>query len=121
MDYQSTVAIESQTCAGVRFTIKKLSFGRRMELVRAVRETAHALEFLEAGNEPKDKLEAALVAAEVDELYLKWGLESVEGLVIDGKEATADLLIGRAPENLFREVVGAIKSECFLTDAERKN
>jgi hypothetical protein len=121
MEYASRESYESSGWPGVRYTIRKMTFGRRMELLQAIREAGHALEFLDAGKECADKLKAALAVAEIDRLYLKWGLESIEGLELDGEPATAESLMERGPEGLFREIVNRIKGESLLTEAERKN
>ena len=46
---------------------------------------------------------------------------AVEGLELDCGEATAESLVSHGPEALCREIIAAIKSECSLTEAERKN
>jgi hypothetical protein len=48
-------------------------------------------------------------------------LVEVTGLEIDGEAATAELLIEKGPDELAREIVAAIRSQCGLNDAERKN
>jgi hypothetical protein len=62
-----------------------------------------------------------VAAAEVEKIHLEWGLEGVEGLEIDGKAATVEDLIAKGPETLTQEIVRAIRSECGLSEAERKN
>ena len=69
----------------------------------------------------QEKIEAALLRAEVERLYLTWGLVKVEGLEVDGATATPESLLNEGPEDLCREAIRAIKAECGLTDAERKN
>ncbi len=121
MEYASEKRIESQALPGVRFTIARMSFGRRVELTRRIWELAGRVEHLEAGGDARGKLEAALVAAEIDRVYLSWGLRRIEGLTVDGEQATPDLVAEQGPEGLCREVVAAIKAECGLTAAETKN
>jgi hypothetical protein len=106
---------------GVRFTVRRMSFGRRIELMKTIRDTARQLEFHHAGEKLDDKVAAAVTTAEVDRLYLGWGLVSIEGLRIDGVNANPDLLIERGPESLCREIVGEIRRECGLSEEERKN
>ncbi len=120
-DYESTVTVASQILAGVEFTILRLSFMRRMELARKVLELGRRLEFRGAGEGIEDKLEANIIACEIDRLYLTWGLVRVTGLSIDGADATAESLVERGPEDLAREIVNAIKGQCGLNDNERKN
>src|SRR5262245_24759250 len=76
MSYDSVAPVESRVAPGVRFEIARMSFGRRVELMRRVRELARKMEFLEAGSEPGERMDAALLQAEIDRLYLSWGLRS---------------------------------------------
>jgi hypothetical protein len=119
--YESVVSIDSKTAPGVKFAIHRISFGRRMELSRRVREITRKAEFLEASTELHEKIEANILAQEIDVMYLQWGLVRVEGLIIDGEPATAVQLLENGPEDLAREVVTAIKQQCGLSEAERKN
>jgi hypothetical protein len=121
MKYESTVLVQSQVAPEVAFKIFRMSFGRRIELTRRVRELAQRIEFLEAGVDFKGKLDAALVLGEVEKLYLQWGLKSIGGLWIDGHEATVETMVTDGPEDLCKEAVSAIKHECGLTEEERKN
>ena len=121
MTYESVTEVESKIAPGVRFRITRMSFARRMELMRQVRELARRMEFLEAGQEPGEKMEAALVQAEVDRLYLTWGLTEISGLELDGATATPATLVEHGPENLFREALAAVKAETGLSETERKN
>jgi hypothetical protein len=121
MKYESILPVESTTYPGVRFTISRMSFGRRIELARRIREIAHKLEFARAADNPRDTLDAALISGEVDQICLEWGLVQLDGLEIDGRIADPQDLIASGPEKLCREVVDAIKRECGLTEEERKN
>ena len=121
LQYESVISIESKAVPGVRFVIHRISFGRRMELSRRVRELSRRAEFLEAGPEMHEKIEASILAQEIDAMYIHWGLLSVEGLIIDGEPATAARLLEKGPENLTREIVSAIKEQCGLSEPERKN
>jgi hypothetical protein len=121
VSYQSVVTIPSKVMPGVAFSIQRISFGRRMELSRRVREISRKGEFLEAGSELAEKIEAGILAQEVDALYLRWALAGIEGLTIDGEQATGEQLLDKGPEELAREIVVAIKEQCGLNEAERKN
>jgi hypothetical protein len=121
VQYDSVVSIDSKASPGVRFAIHRISFGRRMELSRRVREISRKAEFLEASTELHEKIEANILAQEIDAMYLQWGLVSVDGFIIDGEPATAAHLLEKGPEDLAREIVGAIKEECGLNEAQRKN
>jgi hypothetical protein len=98
-----------------------MSFGRRVELTRLVRELGAEMEFREAGSELVDKIEARLLSARINRLYLEWGLVEVFGLDLDGSPATPSTLIEVGPEDLCTEILDAIKFECGLSEEERKN
>ena len=66
--------------SGVEFVIARMTFGRRLELMRRVRDLAARLEFFEAGRDAGNEMEASLLGAEIDRLYLMWGLEEIRGL-----------------------------------------
>jgi len=119
--YASSVWFDSVARQGVRFGILRVSFGRRIELARRIREIGRRVEFLSAGNDAREKLEAAVLGAEIDRVYLEWGLIGVEGIEIDGVVATAASVIEAGPVELTAEILARIKSECGLTDDERKN
>ena len=121
IDYDSVLWIASTATPGVRFAIHRVSFGRRMELSRQIRELSRKAEFLEAGTELHEKIEANILAQEIDALYLRWGLLNVEGLTIDGEPATTERLFEQGPEELVREIVTSIRAQCGLSEAERKN
>jgi hypothetical protein len=121
MEYSSETRVESKTLAGVWFTIARMSFGRRVELTRRIWELAGTVEHLEAGSAAREKLEGAIMAREIDCIYLMWGLRKIEGLTVDGEPATVESAIARGPESLCREMVAAIKAECGLTAEEAKN
>jgi len=121
VSYESALKIDSTTIPGVSFKIIRVSFRRRMDLVRQVRELSNKVEFLGAGSELKDKIDANLLAQEIETLYLRWGLVDLDGLTIDGEAPTVDKLLDSGPEELVREIVRAIKARCGLSEAERKN
>jgi hypothetical protein len=121
MSYESVAVIESAVRDGVSFRIARMSFGRRVELMRRVRELARRMEFLEAGEDVGGRMDAGLLRAEIDRLFLIWGLIAVSGLVLDGVEATPEMLVERGPEELFREALAAVRRETGLSEAERKN
>ena len=55
MNYESVTVVESRVAPGVTYAVARMSFGRRVELMRRVRELARRMEFLEAGKEPADR------------------------------------------------------------------
>jgi hypothetical protein len=121
MTYDSVDRVESALAAGVSYLIAKMSFSRRMDLMRRVRELARRAEFLDAGQDAGEKMDAAVLRAEIDRLYLTWGLREIAGLELDGKPATPESLVESGPEELFREAVAAVRAATGLSPAERKN
>ena len=121
MNHNSVRVVNSVVFAGVRFHVARISFARRLELTRQVRELGRRIAFDEAGEGTDGKLSAAISRAEIDRIYLQWGLVGIDGLEIDGSAATPETLIERGPEELCREIVAEIRSECGLTEEERKN
>jgi len=119
--WESRKIVTSEARPGVEFAIARMTFGRRIELMRQVRDLAARLEYFEAGRDAKNDMEASLLGAEIDRLYVRWGLEEIRGFEIDGVPATTESLIECGPEELFVEALAAIKTECGLTENERKN
>jgi hypothetical protein len=119
--YSSDVVVESLTVPGVTITIGKMSFGRRVELMRRVRELSRKTEFLAASEEAGEKMDAALLHAEIERLYVTWGVKAVSGLTVDGRVAGPELLAESGPEGLFREALAAVRRETGLSEEERKN
>lgn len=118
--YQSEAMVESRLYPGVKYRIARMSFGRRLELMRKVRDLARRVEFLGAGQDPADKMDAALLQAEIDKVYVSWGVKAVEGLTLDGMIASPEMLTA-GPEDLFREALAAVRRETGLSEEERKN
>jgi len=123
--WESKVWFDAEAMEGVRYEIVRVSFGRRIELARRIREIGRRMEYLEAGAKlehgEQDKLEATVLGAEIDRAYLEWGLAAVEGLEIDGAAATPETLVDRGPVELAMEILRRIKAECGMTEDERKN
>jgi hypothetical protein len=119
--YESAAWFDAEAVPGVRYAIARVSFGRRIELARRIREIGRKAEFLEAGTDAREKLEAAVVGAEVERVYLEWGLAAVEGLAIDGEAATPETLIEKGPLALASEILARVKAEWGLSEDERKN
>jgi hypothetical protein len=79
---------------------------------------------------PEDKLDAlgkawtAKRRFEQDEMappLLKWGVASIEGLVIDGQAANVELLIDAGPPELCEEISYQVTRVMNMSAAERKN
>lgn len=122
MDYQSFLWSESSEAAGVRFRVRCMSFGRRLELMKRVGDSLARLEFMQAGEQtPEVVAEATTLGAAIDREFLMWGLEEIEGLEIDGETATPISLIESGPEALVQEVLLAVRGSAGLSEKERKN
>src|SRR5712671_1594182 len=91
--WRSRTAFASRVRPGVSYILARMSFGRRIELMRRVRDLAARLEYFEAGQDAKNGMEAGLVGAEIDRLYVQWGVEEIRGLELDEKPATVQTLI----------------------------
>ena len=120
-EYRSTTEWESVVLPGVRVEILRPSLARRTELTRALFPIAQRLERESAGDGVADRCAAAISVTEIELALVKWGLRSVEGLTIDGVEATPASLCEKGPEELCREIATRIRRECGLNEAERKN
>ncbi len=121
MIYESTEVIASKLADGLVYKVNRMSFGRRLELMKRVRDIAPRLECFQAGNTQQDRIEARLLSAEIDQLYVKWGLAAVVGLNIDGRDADPISLAEAGPEDLFSEALACVKAVCELSGEERKN
>ena len=118
-NYSSVVRRESALWPGVVYRIERMSFGRRIELMKVVRDATTKIDFLDADRET-NKMAAAILATEVDRIYLQWGLKEVEGLSIDDRPATPESLVALGPEELLQEALAFVRSECGLTEGEKK-
>ncbi len=120
MEYESTSARPSEIRAGVTYVLRRISFGRRLELIRKVRDQLQRLQFLKAAERP-DESAVALLSAEIDREHALWGLLAVEGLEIDGLPATPESLLEDGPEDLAVEALAFVRRETGLSEEERKN
>jgi hypothetical protein len=121
MTYESVREVESEIAPGVTYLVARMSFARRLDLMRRVRELAGKKEFLDAAEDACGKMDGALLQAEIDRLYVVWGLREIRGLTVDGAAGTPESLADTGPENLFREALAAVRAETGLSAAERKN
>ncbi len=121
MTYESVERVESKVAEGVVYSVAKMSLARRMELMKRVRELARRAEFLAAGEDMGEKMDAALLEVEIERMYVMWGLREVTGLEVDGSLATPESLTESGPENLFREALAAVRAAAGFSDVERKN
>jgi hypothetical protein len=118
--YSSVVWQHSSTYTSVRYAVRRMSLGQRIEMAERIQVLSSKYEFLKAGD-ALEKAEAHLAELLVRRLYLEWGLAAIEGLSIDGEKASVELLIEKGPELLCDEVVTSIRAELELSEDERKN
>ena len=128
--FESKTTLESKTIPGVSFTIRKMTDARRAKFRL---QNADILAELTSKFEQRDapgitdvaKHRAGLeieifLADKINPAWLSWGLISVSGVIADGADVTpANLADG--PEELYNEIVGAIKTIAQMTEAEIKN
>jgi len=119
--WNSRKVVHSKARPGVEFVVALMTFGRRIELMRRVRDLAARLEYFEAGRDARNGMEASLLGAEIDRLYIRWGVEEIRGLTLDGAPASVETFVEGGPEELFFEALAAVKTECGLDENERKN
>ena len=119
-DYSSLIWRESVTFVGVRFATRRTSLAQKIELTRQVRELTLRNDFLRGGD-TADQLQAALGDLLSRRLFVEWGLAQIDGLTIDGTQATPELLIQKGPDELTEEIANAIISDLQLSEDERKN
>ncbi len=117
----SSKVVSSESWPGVELVVARMSFGRRLELMKLVRSLAAKAEFFEAGESAQSRIEAGVLSAEIDRVYVSWGISEVRGLILDGHAASVEQMIAEGPEDLFREALAAVKLECGLGEQERKN
>jgi hypothetical protein len=119
--WESRKIVRSELRPDVEYHVSRMSFGRRLELMKKIRDLAGRIEFFEAGQAESNRMEASLLAGEMDRVFLEWGLQGVSGLEIDGAPASVAALIEKGPEDLVHEALAIVKSACGLDAAERKN
>ena len=112
--------MESKEFPDVRYSIREPSLGNRITLTQKLHDLTARNEFLAGGRELQ-QLELVLADLLVQKVLIEWGLAAIEGLKIDGKSPTTDLLIESGPEKLVAEIAQAIRTRCGLTEEERKN
>jgi hypothetical protein len=120
-DYESSLWKQAKSRPDVKYRMRRISLGRRMELLERIASLVRDMEYAAGCGEPGGTLTAALLRDRLVEIYLRWGLLGLEGLAIDGKPATVEALIDAGPMELSREIAAAIREECGLTEDERKN
>ena len=122
MTYESSVTVQAKTAPGVSLKIRRMSFARRLELTAALKELLGRLEFASAAEtSAAQEAEIALLCGQVDREYVRWGVEAVKGLQVDGEPADVERLLESGPEQLVVEAVELVRREAGLSEEERKN
>ena len=119
--WRSADEYKSTLYPAVKYRISKMSMGRRIELTKRVKDLMKQIEFASAGVGAADKVDAAILAGQMDKLYWEFGLESIDGLEINGEQVTPAEQFERGPEDLSKEILQRIKANCCVSEDERKN
>jgi hypothetical protein len=140
---KSKTTIESKAIPGVTFVVRTLNkiqrakrdlpvMATRQHLAGLIREYSPINEIPAEERTPEQAARLGLIEAEYEwlldqEIYpavIHAGLVSVDGIEVDGKPATADLLIesaGADYDELIEEIYAACNRAAGLTPAETKN
>ena len=119
--HASTFDVRSELYPGVVFTLRRITFRRRLELLTRLQPLVVRHEHASAGSSIGEQVLAGISTSEIEQMYLDWGLVSVTGLEIDGERCTPETMLLQGPEDLCREILSHIRRECGLTEEERKN
>jgi hypothetical protein len=111
----------SESCPGVTCRIRKITFQRRLSLLKGLRELAGRYEFTAAGDTTPDKYDAAVLQQEINKYYWHYFVQDVDGLNVDGVPAGPESVWTDGPDNLVREVLQVVVSRVFLSSDEAKN
>jgi hypothetical protein len=121
VEYITNFDHHSQNFPGVTCRIEKITFEKRLALLKEIRELARQYEFSAAGVSVGDRYEAAVIQHEINQRYWHYFVSAVSGLSIDGDEATAASVWSCGPDGLVQEVLEVIASQVFLSADEAKN
>jgi hypothetical protein len=113
--------VESKVVAGARCRLARMSFGRRLSLMHAVRDAMAYREFKAAGDSVEDRLDASILALQLDRVYWHWGVLSVEGPPEANWPTDPARMWELAPEAFTREMLDIIKQTVGLSESDRKN
>lgn len=119
-EYSSVAWHNSGVYKNVRYSVRRISLAQRIEMTKRIHELSAKYDFLKAGG-ALERTEAHLADLLVHRLYLEWGLVAIEGLIIDGENASVERLVEKGPESLCAEIVSSIRAELELSEEERKN
>lgn len=117
----SIVTVESTQYPGVTFTIRRMTLRQRITLLRDLHALYREQEFSTSGSSHADKINAQISSLRIEEVFLRWGVVDLQGLVVDGKAVEIDEVSERAPEGLVSEILAQIRECVNLTVDEVKN
>lgn len=121
MEHSTYFDYASVNCPGVSCRIRKITFQRRLMLLREIRELARQYEFTAAGETVQQKYESAVIQQEINKHYWQNFVIAVDGLTIDGAPATTESVWSDGPDGLVQEVLQVVTSHVFLSADEAKN
>lgn len=118
---ESTVRHESAVVAGVWFRVKRMTLRQRIKLLEEIYPLYNDAEFLKAGETAIERLAAQVKTLKLQEILLRWGIESIGGLVVDGREVAAHEVSEEAPAELAAEILQRVQEAAGLTKEQEKN
>lgn len=118
---ETTVRYESSVAAGVWFRVRRMTLRQRIQLLEDLYPLYTEAEFLKSGATEAERLMAQVKTLKLQEILLRWGVESVGGLVVNGRELAARELSENAPEELAAEMVQRVQEAAGLTEKQEKN
>lgn len=137
-EFNTKRSFQSEACPGVSFTLKVPTEGDRLQIRemnsaanRKMNEILRDMAAVEQDESMDDREKTAanaehgiqfddLMASVINPNLVGWGLQSIEGLRIDGVEAIPDDRM-RFPPQLFDEIVGKLRGFLELGAEESKN
>lgn len=142
MNYLSTVEFESKLFPGLKYKLRKMSSGRRsdfriktadifLEIETRRLPLKDLLEKLkDASEEEKPVLEAEIMTSQTalwNELfvgklypaYIRWGVEEITGMEVDGQPVTLESIFSLLPEEAITEIGAKIDSVINMTFEEQ--
>lgn len=117
----SSCSYQSVSHPGVTFTIRQMTLRQRINLLKELHDLYRELEFSNAGTSKTDRLNTQLNGLRIDEVFLRWGVLAIDGLIVDGKAVAASEISEAAPEDLVGEILSRIRECIALNSGEEKN
>lgn len=147
MNFLTTNTVQSEALPGVSFTVRCLNYvGRgardlalmddRLELSRLMEQLRELSEPVDP-NKPQEPLrprpgcelewtklshrQRILNETKIIPAYIRSGLVSIDGFLVNGETATVDDVLNAAPDALLTEIFGACFAASDLPEDQRKN